>query len=225
MSYVGGALIAVAIVSAGCGASSPSAATSPPASPAPSPVGATAAPQPAEVPGSRSDAARAEGRVSAITVEKLASLLEKGSTGFPKASERDATCTFGVGLVGELEADYRDVVRHCGTGIGMKAYTESRSGKLDPSHHRGDAYDVTLLAGLCYRMLVVGDSSLSEITMRLEHPDGAIDVMAETKEGVLIVDPKTAWCEKHDRALRVTVEAHGAAAGAYTLGVWARPGN
>ena len=160
---------------------------------------------------------------TASSIAMLPGLLTRTAKGFPSALERDGNCSFSVGLVGDVTDDYRDLAKHCGTGIGMKPFTESASGKFDAGSHRGDTYDVTMLGGLCYRLLVVGDPTLLEMKMRIEHPDGAVNVMAETKEGVLIVDPKQAWCETEDREFHVLIEASGRSTGAYTLGVWARP--
>jgi hypothetical protein len=161
---------------------------------------------------------------ASASVLKLETLLSKESNGFPSATQGDAECIRAVGLVGDIANDYRELAKQCGTGTGMSEYTHASSGNLDATSHPSDTYAVTMAGGLCYRYFVVGDTGLSHFNVTVRRPNGAVLSMAKTTEGVLLLNPKKAWCKRHDREFHIVIEAKGQAAGAYTFGVWARPG-
>jgi len=170
--------------------------------------------------------APSSGRMAQVSdsVLKLDTLLTKSSSGFPAQAQADDACVGAVGLVGNLAKDYAELAKQCGTGTGMNEYTRASSGKLDATSHPSDTYDLTMQGGLCYRYFVVGDSSLSQFNVSVQRPNGAVLSIAETKEGVLLLNPKKPWCKHHDREFHIVIEAKGQSHGSYTFGVWARPG-
>lgn len=141
---------------------------------------------------------------------------------FPKATNTDAGCVGKIGIGGKHDEDYQEVAAQCGTGTGMKEYTSKATGHIGPKHPR-DVYSFKMLGGLCYRFFAVGDSSIANINIRIERPDGSLLSIDATKQPVAILDPDRAWCKTHDRDFRVVVETTGQGEGDYAFGIWARP--
>ncbi len=172
--------------------------------------------------GPTSDRAPKSATPAAASIVKLASLLTATSSGFPHATQGDATCSDDVELVGNAERDFSSLVKQCGAATGMSEYVRSSSGNLEASSHPSDTYDLTMQGGLCYRYFVVGDSHLAHFKASVQRPNGSVLSMTETREGVILLNPKKAWCKRHDREFHIVIESRGSS-GAYTFGVWARP--
>lgn len=139
---------------------------------------------------------------------------------YPKRTVSDKACITSVDLSGDGAKDYDALVAACGAPTGLKEYVRHVTGRLDAQHPR-DTFRLKMIAGMCYRMFAVGDESVSNIDVRVQHTDGSLVSIDDSKQAVAIIDPDQTWCKKHDRDFDIIIETKSP--GRFSFGVWARP--
>jgi hypothetical protein len=215
---------------AACGGSTPSVAA-PGSSTSPPPQSATAPPplaaSSAAAPTPTSSAAPAETEyVDAETdPTTLAPLFDKGGRpSFPKPTASAATCWQTIGLSGDAQKDYEQLVAKCGTPTGAVAYVKPAEGKLHHSKDKRDTYLVHLQGGLCYRYFGVADGTVKDLDILILQAKGALVGDDKTTGPVAIIESDKAWCQDRDVDYQFAVEVDGEGTGKYVFGVWAQPG-
>ena len=142
---------------------------------------------------------------------------------FPKASVTDRACWEGIGLTGDHDKDYAEIVAKCGGPTGLLEYAHPVSGKLHHKHDKRDSYTMKLAGGLCYRYFGVADGGITDLDILIEKPNGALVADDKTSQPVAIIEGDKPWCLEQDAEYNFQIEVDGEGKGGYTFGVWARP--
>lgn len=141
---------------------------------------------------------------------------------YPDQKVGYGTCWKTIGLTGQYNTDYDALIAACGTPTGMVRYTAPLTGVLDQTHKQ-DTYKVKLYGGLCYRALGAGDSTLSDLDIRIQKLDGALIADEMGRQPIAIVDDVKAWCQKSDEDVDFLLVVDGPGNGRYEFGIWAAP--
>jgi hypothetical protein len=159
-------------------------------------------------------------RSAPATIDPLITSI--GSASFPSSSVSYASCWTQLGLTGDYKNDFDALTGACGSPTGMAQYVAPEKGVLNQSH-KEDVYKVKVLTGLCYRVLGAGDSTLSDLDIRIQKLDGALLVDEMGKQPVAIVDDDKPWCPDADEDINFLVVLDGPGHGRYEFGIWAGP--
>jgi hypothetical protein len=131
-------------------------------------------------------------------------------------------CWSKVGLTGAAQKDFDAIVAACGVPTGMLEYAAPSRGDFGPSHKQ-QVYKLSMYAGMCYRFIAAGDSSVGDLDVRVEKPDGALVAVDKTDQPVAIIDSADVWCATEDVDYVLKVDLDGPGKGSFVFGVWARP--
>lgn len=159
---------------------------------------------------------------AAITMQPLVTKATAKSA-YPKSKVSDGDCWKGVQFSGEADKDFPALIDKCGTPTGMLEYVKPQNGKL---HHIKDAIDsftVTMNKGACYRLFAVADSTIHDIDIVILR-NGAILGTDDMAQPVAIIQGHDPFCPTDDGAYSFDVKVKGEGKGAYTFGIWTRPG-
>ena len=195
-------------------------ATASPSSAAPPPVAAVSGPVVAiDKSDVHDDPAEVNGTIT--MAPQVAKSTPKSK--FPKASVTDRACWEGIGLTGDHDKDYAEIIAKCGGPTGLLEYARPVSGKLHHKHDKRDSYTMKLAGGLCYRYFGVADGGITDLDILIEKPNGALVADDKTSQPVAIIEGDKPWCLDQDAEYNFQIEVDGEGRGGYTFGVWARP--
>ena len=141
---------------------------------------------------------------------------------FPKAKVGLDACWQSDGLSGQYDSDFADLVKACGTPTGMVRFTQTMKGVLDQGH-TSDLYKTKLYAGFCYRALAAGDSTMADLDIRLQKPDGALIAVDRATQPIAILADDKAWCEDADADINFVLFLDGKGSGRYAFQLWIGP--
>lgn len=227
-------LVMTVIVALGvaCAASTPPAPSKPPssevasspASPTSSGVVVSHASTSAPVAGDPDDPPQSAGPIRMQVV--LAAETPKAS--FPKATVGDRACWQDIGLIGDHQKDYEQVIAKCGRPTGMLEYAKPVTGRLHnveggDKHDKRDTFVLKLAAKRCYRFFAVADGSMVDMDIHVLEPNGALIATDQTKSPVAIVKNNEAWCVDRDDEYHFDLDVNAMGHGRYIFAVWARP--
>ncbi len=142
---------------------------------------------------------------------------------YPKATTSDGDCWKTVSFSGQAGKDFAALIDKCGTPTGMLEYVKPQSGKL---HHIKDAIDsftVAMSKSSCYRLFAVADSTIHDIDIVILR-NGAILGTDDMAQPVAIIQGASPFCPQDDASYTFDVKVKGEGKGAYTFGIWTRPG-
>lgn len=191
----------------------PSAATTATAAPSASASAATASDETYDDPNESA---------AAITMQPLVTSKTPKSA-YPKATTSDGDCWKTVSFTGQHDKDYPALIDKCGTPTGMLEYVKPASGKLHHIKDAVDSFSVTMNKGTCYRLFAVGDSSIHDIDVVILR-NGSILGNGSMTQPVEIIQGSSPFCPTDDGNYTFDVKVHGEGKGAYTFGIWTRPG-
>jgi hypothetical protein len=203
----------------GTNATTPTAATSSNATPSATPV-ASAAPSASAVPDEKYDDPNES--VEVIAMQPLVT-PKTPKTAYPKSTVSDGDCWKTVSFTGQHDKDYPALIEKCGTPTGMLEYVKPASGKLHHIKDAVDSFSVAMNKGTCYRLFAVGDSSIHDIDVIILR-NGSILGNGSMTQPVEIIQGSSPFCPTDDGNYTFDVKVHGEGKGAYTFGIWARPG-
>ena len=144
-------------------------------------------------------------------------------TAYPKISVSDGDCWKTVSFTGQHDKDYPALVEKCGSPTGMLEYVKPANGKLHHVKDAVDSFSVTMNKGVCYRLFAVGDSTIHDIDIVILR-NGAIMGNGSMTQPVEIIQGSSPFCPSDDGNYTFDVKVHGEGKGAYTFGIWTRPG-
>jgi hypothetical protein len=227
-------ILIVSLAAVACGSSTPAPAPAPTTHASPTHDAAT---PPPKVPGSAAPAAATaaldsdedDPNESAGPID-MEVVLGKGTpkSAFPKPTLGDRACWSDIGLTGNHDKDYAEVIAKCGAPTGMLEYAKPRHGRLhnieggnkkDPR----DTYRLKLRGGLCYRYFAVGDGTIVDMDILVMTATGALVANDKTKSPVAIIHNDKPWCVDDDIEYNFNLDVDGMGRGHYIFAVWARP--
>lgn len=224
-------ILFAAAMAAGCGGSTP--ATTTPATPvaATSAAAAEVSAAPAASAAPKPPAVSDEDDPNKAPVEKdMTVLLDPGTpkSAFPKSTIGDRACWQDIGLVGNHDRDYAQVVEKCGAPTGMLEYAKAEHGTLHDITHGEltdirDKFKLKVRGGMCYRFFAVGDGTVVDMDILVFTKTGALVANDSTKSPVAIIHSAKPWCVDEDAEyhFHLDVDSHGK--GKYVFAVFARP--
>jgi hypothetical protein len=155
----------------------------------------------------------------------LTPLVAKGTpaSAFPAKQVEEGACWSKVELSGKHVPDYNALASACGTPGGLLEYVHPVSGKLHSVKDKRDVFTVPLSGGYCYRYFAVADDTIRDIDILVQKPGGALVADDKQTQPIAIIEAQKSWCMPKDETYEFHVLVDGDGAGAYTLGIWARP--
>ncbi len=142
---------------------------------------------------------------------------------YPKSSVSDADCWKSVSFSGQHDKDYPALVEKCGSPTGMLEYVKPATGKLHHIKDAVDSFSVAMSKTACYRLFAVGDSSIHDIDVVILR-NGSILGQGSMTQPVEIIQGSAPFCPTDDGNYTFDVKVKGVGKGAYTFGIWTRPG-
>jgi hypothetical protein len=208
------------VMVAGCGGSK-----APPATPPPSDSAVSAATAAASTPVDPTPSPSSEPAPSPVIT--LSAELPKPPAkppggAYPKQTISYKDCWAKVGLTGAAQKDFDAIIAACGTPTGMLEYAAPSRGDFAQSH-KEQIYKLSMYAGMCYRFIAAGDTSVGDLDVRIEKPDGALVALDKTDQPVALIDSAGVWCATEDVDYVVKVDLDGPGKGSFVFGIWARP--
>ena len=155
----------------------------------------------------------------------LAPLFDKKTpkSKFPKATIDDKKCWQEIGLTGDHQKDYAQLIDKCGAPTGLLEYVKPAHGKLHHEKDKRDTYTAKLSGGLCYRYFAVGDGTVKDIDILVMRANGSLIAEDKATSPVALIHNDQPWCMDDDEELQFHVEVDGPGRGGYLFGIWARP--
>jgi hypothetical protein len=155
----------------------------------------------------------------------LTPLVAKGTpaSAFPAKQIDEGACWSMVQHSGKHAPDYAALAAACGTPGGLLEYVHPVSGKLHSVKDKRDVFTVPLIGGYCYRYFAVADDTIRDIDILVQKPGGALVADDKQTQPIAIIEAQKSWCMPKDETYEFHVLVDGDGAGAYTLGIWARP--
>jgi hypothetical protein len=204
----------------GTNATTPNTATSSSATPSATTV-ASAAPS-ASAAGTEEKYDDPNESAEVITMQPLVT-PKTAKTAYPKSTVSDGDCWKTVSFSGQHDKDYPALIEKCGSPTGMVEYVKPATGKLHHIKDAVDSFSVTMNKGVCYRLFAVGDASIHDIDIIILR-NGAILGNGSMTQPVEIIQGSSPFCPTDDGNYTFDVKVHGEGKGAYTFGIWTRPG-
>jgi hypothetical protein len=155
----------------------------------------------------------------------MPALLTKATpkSSYPKKTIGDKECWAGTAISGDAQKDFTTIVGKCGTPTGLLEFAKPVVGHLHHKHDKRDTYSIKLVGGLCYRYFAVGDSTISDLDVLVQKPNGDLVADDKTTSPVAIVESDKTWCADEDTTYNFQIEIDGPGKGGYVFGVWAKP--
>jgi hypothetical protein len=213
---------AALLLLAGCGGSNAPAATPPTSDSAPPVAADSASAATAASTAPTAPPPSSPNPAVALLAELPKPPAKPPSGAYPKPSTSYKDCGAKVGLTGTAQKDFDAIVAACGTPTGMLEYAAPSRGEFGGAH-KEQVYTLTMYAGMCYRFIAAGDSSVGDLDVRVEKPDGALVAIDKTDQPVAIIDSADVWCATDDVDYVLKVDLDGPGKGSFVFGVWARP--
>jgi hypothetical protein len=216
----------------GCGGSTPAATTptAPPASNSAAPEAPSAAPAASAQPAPVKKVSDEDDPNKAPVDMEMTVLLDPKTpkSAFPKSTLGDKACWQDIGLIGQHDKDYAQVVEKCGAPTGMLEYAKPEHGTLHDITHGEktdirDKFKLKIKGGLCYRFFAIADGTVEDMDILVFSKTGALIANDATKSPVAIIHSAKPWCVDDDTEYNFHLDIDAKGKGKYIFAVWARP--